>query len=500
MPAEPRARRSALLIAGTLAAAAAAIVTTLMIPPIVGLADNGDFDRVMLPAGLRSLAGTFEDRYFRWMQPRFAHAAPTADVSGYRSSEIPLARAAAAASRLTGASLFDIRFLGAIHASLLLLALALLVAAGRDLLAPAQALAAALLVFFFTDPGYIAAFQSLYPQAASLPFLLLTAGVAALAIRSGRLTGAALPAYFLCAALFVTSKPQESVQALLLAPLGIRLAWPGSGRFSRAAALLLAAAVGILAWGYYRSSQASSGWLTRYNQLFFEILPNSPDPARDLEELGLDPALARFVRVNAWAPESPARLPAVREFLEPRSGRTSPRMLYLRHPGRALDAVRRASRASFRLQAPELGQFAKESGAPPLARAHGIWSDRREGLSGLSVLFALLGGTLGAAAATYRRTPARGRLFREALVVLVAMAAGAFLTAALGDWHNDLERHLYAFHAMCDLILVADAAWLTQALVSWRMRRGAHGAPHAPRLGRGAHGTTRDPRLAPRAD
>jgi hypothetical protein len=466
MHAEPRSRRSALLVIAALAAASAAIAATLMIPPIVGLADNGDFDRVMLPAGLRSLAGSFEDRYFRWMQPRFAHGSRTADVSGYRTSEILLARAAVAASRMTGASLFDVRFLGALHAGLLLLALGLLVASAADLVAPAQTLAALLLVFFFTDPGYLAAFQSLYPQAASLPFLLLTAGVAALAIRRGRLAGAALPAFFLCAALFVTSKPQESVQALLLAPLGVRLAWPGASRVSRVAALLLAAAVGILAWGYYRSSQASSGWLTRYNQLFFEILPNSPDPGRDLEELGLDPSLARFARVTAWAPGSPARLPAVREFLEPRSGKTSPRMLYLRHPGRAVDALRRASRTSFDLQAPELGQFAKESGAPPLARARGIWSDWRARLSGLPFLSALLGGTLAAAAATYRGASARGRLFREALAVLVAMAAGAFLTAALGDWHNDLERHLYAFQAMCDLILVADTAWLAQILAS----------------------------------
>jgi hypothetical protein len=471
MHAVPRSRRSALLIVGTLAAAAAAIVTTLMLPPIVGLADNGDFDRVMLPAGLRSLAGAFEDRYFHWMQPRFAHAPRTADVSGYRTSEILLTRLAVAASKRTGASLFDVRFLGAVHASLLILALALLVAAGRDLVAPAQALAAVLLVFFFTDPGYLAAFQSLYAQAASLPFLLLTAGVAALGIRRGRLSGWTLPTYFLCAALFVTSKPQESVQALLLAPLGVRLAWPGASRAARGAALVLAAGLALLAWRYYASSQASSGWLTRYNQLFFEILPNSPDPARDLEELGLDPSLARFARVKAWAAESPAHIPSVREFLEPRSGKTSPRMLYLRHPGRAVDALRRASRASFHLQAPELGQFAKESGAPPLARARGMWSDWRERLSGLPALFVLLGGTLVAAAATYQRASPRGRLLREALAVLVAMATGAFLAAALGDWHVDIERHLYAFHAMCDLILATDAAWIVQAFASRRTVR-----------------------------
>ena len=468
MRAEPRSRRSALLVAGTLAAAAAAIVTTLMLPPIVGLADNGDFDRVMLPAGLRSLEGTFENRYFHWMQPRFAYAPRAADVSGYRTSEIFLARAAVAASRVAGAPLFDVRFLGAVHAAVLLLALGLLVAAGRDLVAPAQALAAILLVFFFTDPGYLAAFQSLYAQAASLPFLLLTAGVAAVGIRRGRLSGWTLPAYFLSAALFVTSKPQESVQALLLAPLGVRLAWPGGSRAARTAGLVFAAGLALLAGRYYASSQASSGWLTRYNQLFFEILPNSPDPASDLRELGLDPSLARFARVTAWAPESPAHDPAVREFLEPRSGKRSPRMLYLRHPGRAVETIRRAARVSFQLHPPELGNYARESGAPPLARARGPWSDLRARLSGLPALFVLFGGTLIAVAATYLRASVAGRLFREGLAALVAMAAGAFVAASLGDWHVDIERHLYSFHGMCDLILVADAVWLIQSLAERR--------------------------------
>ena len=44
------------------------------------------------------------------------------------------------------------------------------------------------------------------------------------------------------------------------------------------------------------------------------------------------------------------------------------------------------------------------------------------------------------------------------------MASGAFLASAIGDFHGELERHLYIFHALCDLILIADLAWLTSAL------------------------------------
>jgi hypothetical protein len=466
----PRSRRNFVLVAGTLAAAAASLTVLLFVPPAVGLADNGDFDRVAIPAGLAPLSRAPEDRFFRWMQPRFAYVPPAADISGFRTSESLLVEGAVRAARiLSDAPHFDIRFLGVLHAALLLAALGLIVAACRDLSGPAQAAAAALAVVFFTDAGYAAPFQSLYSQTASLLFLLATAAVAAEAVRRGGLRGAWLPAYFLCAAIFVTSKPQESVQAILLAPFGVLLAWAGTRRSRvRAVAIGLALALCALAFRYYTSSQASSGWLTRYNTIFREILPHSPDPRRDLAELGLDPDLARFAGVSAWVPESPARRPEVRAYLAPGSGKPSPRMFYLRHPDRLAGVLGRAAAHSFLLQPDDLGHFAKESGAPPFSRAAALWSDVRIRLSGAVFPALLLGVTLAAAGVTWRRAGPRGRLFRLGLAVLVSMAAGAFLVSALGDPGIETARHLYTFQAMCDLILLADAAWLVQSLAARR--------------------------------
>ena len=468
MPSGPPSRRSALLVAGALAAAAAAIVTILMIPPIVGLADNGDFDRVGTPSGLVSVHARPEDRFYSWMQPRFAYAPRTADLSAFRTSETCLVEIAIAAAKLLSrAPRFDVRFLGTVHAALLLVALGMLVHAAGILPAAAQAAAAVLLVFFFTDPGYLAPFQSLYSQTASLLFLLLTAAIVARSIGHGRLAGAWMPAYFLAAAFFVCSKPQESIQAILLAPLGVRLAWPGTRR-ARAGAVLFALLLSALAWRYYRSAEASSGWLSRYNMLFLDLLPASPDPRRDLEEIGLDPSLARYAGVSAWVPESPSQFPEVREFLEPRSGKTSPRTLYLRHPKRLAARIVEAAQSSYLLRPRDLGNFARESGAPARARAHGAWSAFRLRFSGLVWPTVLLVGTLAACAITYVRAGPRGKLSREALAVLVAMAAGAFLVVAFGDAELETGRHLYAFQAMCDLILAADVVWIVQVLASRR--------------------------------
>ena len=68
------------------------------------------------------------------------------------------------------------------------------------------------------------------------------------------------------------------------------------------------------------------------------------------------------------------------------------------------------------------------------------------------------------AIATYRGASPQGRLFREGVIVAVAMSALAFGVCLLTNAPPDFSRVFYVAEALCDLVLVADAAWLAQAL------------------------------------
>ena len=96
--------------------------------------------------------------------------------------------------------------------------------------------------------------------------------------------------------------------------------------------------------------------------------------------------------------------------------------------------------------------------------------DQREVSGGLAAgilwMTLLFGGNLAAALLTYRRAGPRGRLFREGVVLAVAMAGLAFAVCAFAQTPPDAARSLYAFHALCDLLLIADAAWLTRTLLA----------------------------------
>lgn len=465
-------RENRVLAALVLSAAAMLAGSQLFLSPIVGLADNGDFLKVMAPAGLGYLSDRYDVRYWSWALKKFAIIEPAPAPDDAASSEILLATAAVEGSRLlVSPRIFDIRALGAIHCVLLLGFLFLVGAGVRLLPLSARWTASILAVFFFTDVGYIAPFNSLYTQVASLLFFLLAAGIMAVAIRDGGLEGPALVAFFLCAALFVVSKPQESVQAPILALLGCRMAGVVWRRgWKQPAAWLAAALCGMAIWYYAEIPRRTIREVGLYHSVFMELLVTSPHPGRDLSDLGLDPELARYAGVTAYAPDAPLAVPAFRHAFFERFGYASLLRFYLSHPGRLLARVRRAGRFAFQLRPGNLGNFDQASGRPSLAMSHRVaaWSAARSRLGphgGILWIALLVAGNVVAAARFGLGMPGR-RLFCDALLALCAMAMLEFLVCSFADYLGDVSRHLYVFQAMWDLLLIIDGVWLVWAVGS----------------------------------
>ncbi len=462
------------IVAGALLAALLALASILLRPPVVGLADNGDYIRVMGYAGFDHSTEAWGDRYLSFLRTTYRVLPVGWFRSGYLSSEIPLALAARFVGLALGrGGLFDLRTMGAVHVGLLLLGMGLILRACRELEPAAQILGAALLVFFFTDVGYVAPFNSFYSQTASLLFLMLAAGVAAEAIRRGGLEGPwRTAAYFLCAAAFVTSKPQEAIQGPVLALLGVRLAAGLAGRRSRRAAVALAIGLCALSLWYGRRAPVSLREAALYQVVFAEVLPHSPDPAADAAALGLDPDWLRYSGTNAFQADTPLRDSVFRvRFLEA-IGYRKIVGFYARHPRRFAERVRRISQKLWTLR-PSYGNLEKSEAHPTrtLTDRGSAWSRWRLRLFGaqpVASLALLLGGNAAWCLATYRRATLRGRLLRETILAAAVMSATAFVVCLVTNAPPDFSRVFYSGEALCDLLIVADAAWVVQAIAAER--------------------------------
>jgi hypothetical protein len=464
--------RSRLVVASAVAVAAAILTMQLVIPPIIGLANNGDFDRVMSSAGFGYVGNTRSENFVNWVLPRYRLVAR--QPGSFFSSETLLALAAAGVARAFGAGTFDIRLLGVVHALLLLWAIGLMVRSAGDLSIGVQCLVAMLLVFLFTDVGYAAPFNSLYTQTASFLFFMLTCGLAAEAIRRGKLNGALCAGYFVCGALFIASRPQEAVHGPVLAVLGLSLGGFPRGRWWRAPAVWLG--VLLCAWSLwcYGSTPDSYRRLALYNTLFRELIPNSPDPARDLADLGLDPSLVRFAKRSPYPLDSPYHEAAFQAQVFGPYTYGALLRFYALHPARLGSLIERTLPSAFRLRPLVLANYTQESGKPSrtMTTRFAWWSDLKLRFArGAAVWLALLlGGNAALCVSGYRRSAHRGRQARQGIAALVVMAVLEYGVAALADIPGDLARHLYVFHAMCDVMIVVDAAWIA-SLASRRTAR-----------------------------
>ncbi|RGB65588.1 hypothetical protein [Provencibacterium massiliense] len=202
-------------------AAAVIMLATLFLPPVVGMADNGDFFRVIDDAGLYKFDRYEKDQYFNYFAKEFGVFQYFKEYGEpFFSSQMPFVRAAMHLDRLfTGDSgVFDVRFLGALFCLWGLLAIYLLVdyaAYGRP--RSEGYLIAALAVFFFADTGYIAYFNSFFAEGlVMVSFLTCLASI--LLIDQHRYNPYLLLAVFFVSGLVLCSAKQQN------APLGFLLA------------------------------------------------------------------------------------------------------------------------------------------------------------------------------------------------------------------------------------------------------------------------------------
>jgi hypothetical protein len=423
---------------------AAIVVYQSMIPPVVGLGNNGDFGKI---SGHFSMGypPNIEHRYAplkMQFEPRYEYHAE------FRSTENLLAIAAVRVSSIVSKTGdFDMRCIGAIHAALFLLAIWLLLPVLAFFFSPfVRLLILFAIAVVLCDVMYVAVFNSFYMDASALVFLPLTAVLflrSFLWQRRGDLIGLAI-----CAALLAGAKPQHAILALPIAALLIayrkRLGSPAGVWMAVAGVIGAASYTAVAAPGDYRSNQ----W---YDVIFLGILPYSPAPTQDLLELGLDPSYVAYSRTSAYYANSGFSNPEFTKTFHQRASGASVMRFYSRHPARAFQLLIRGFDDAGGTR-PNLGNFDPGEGLPPLARsrAFAFWSGFREWIfsrHGLRYFWVTI--ALQALLLLRSRRPWLTAPICLSIAVLLAAAIAGLADAA------EAPRHFTVFCELEDVSLIA---------------------------------------------
>ena len=431
---------------------AAILGIQLFVPPSVGLANNGDFPKVM---GLFDLGGPRGDEYgyVDWVY-RFDPVYHW--QSGFYSSETFIAAAPIGLSHaLSKSGSFDLRWMGLVHGLLFLLAVYLM----EDLLNPAEGwrwyVLWAFILIAFGDVMYVSYFSSVYMDAASYVFLMLSV-VLFLRAAAWRRKSDAI-GLVICVALMLLSKSQHAILGLWIAPLFAvfgRSLWPGKARLFAIVSTTIVCAAALAGLELVPLDYAAHEY---YSVIFWQVLPHSKNVNADLASLGLDESYAKFVGTHAFSPGSGFRDPSFADAFKRRTSFSRLGWYFVTHPREAYLTLDSALGEGGR-QRPVMANFDRSRGSPPFteSRSFALWSDTKRALfheHGVryGIGYALVIGF--ACAMAISRRNALPAVLVAGVVAIAGMGVTEVLIASLAD-AVDVTRHYFIAGALFDLELL----------------------------------------------
>ncbi len=428
-------------------AAATILAYQLFVPPIVGMADQGDFRRMIGRFGYGPEQHQPVPSYMyvaRKYVPDPSYRSPEWEQV---SSEYLFVGASFALNRVVSKDgKWDIILMGLIHGASYLVAFMQLLHVTRSSQVRVFLWIAILVVL--TDVACVAYFNSFYAEPASLIFFMLLAAESIEMHNSERISLPVLFRWTLWAIMLVLAKPQNAGVGLVAAMFAIHLrTWTGRAAWLSCALIFTSIAISIA------TAPAEMKNACTYNLVFKAILPESRDPAADLRALGLDSRLQDYSGTGPWSPKT-VFLPltksgAIGHVVTQRTVL----QFYLRRPARLWRHIK-AMLPIAMLSRPEYGNFERSAGYAPMARSQSfaLWSDCHERVfTPVAKFFVLLLPLPAVTLAVWRRLRTRSLEYFAALCAACLMS---FLAAIFGDaWDN--VKHLFLFNVMIDACLLA---------------------------------------------
>ncbi|MCR4435938.1 MAG: hypothetical protein QHH06_08845 [Clostridiales bacterium] len=458
--------------------AAAVMISMLMVKPIIGVADNGDFSRIMGQTGLEYISSDRSDRYFGYVNREYKMTHEAAPGRGYFSSEVLLVWLAKLlnCTFTLQKQIFDIRFLSFIYICTLLLSFYLIIKSAKGDAPLLNIAAAAAFIFTFTDIAYISYFNSFYGEAVSFSFLLLSTGWALWLARQQKYPVAALAAFFTAALFFVAAKVQYAPVGLLVAFFGIRLMGLRKDKVWRFSIAFFCALMVVASMTSYLSVPEGIRVCNKYQTVFYGVLKDSPDPRKDLEELGMDPGLAVLAGTNYFMQQYPLDIkdPAFSKEISEKVNPLKIALFYAKHPSRFLRKLQTAAKYGFDIMQ-GFGNYEKAPGIEygKTAKSLGLWSNLRLKILPRSLGFVASFYAVYFAVLLIRRKKAdttQLKLFLEILMLIGLIGASQFVVPLIGDGEADLSKHMFLFNVCFDMMLVVSFTGLLNAAAGWLKR------------------------------
>lgn len=456
--------------------AAVICIITIYLPPVHGVADQGDFERVMMPAGLDFINKNAHNFYEFIEQKYLMHFTYQYDMLLYPLRLLTIIPVTSYIYPITIAKIFcifcghfDTRILAAVMCISYIITCTLILRHIRTGQKFIDIILYALVLFIFFDGVTITMFNSMYGQSMMTLSMAIFILATILIIQNiNNLCRAHFIFLFIGCLLLLGSK----LQCVVFLPLMI-IMWLYIMRrtgFYKITIILLCLTVWHGAGGYIINSSMLNED-TQYNSVFYGILKDSANPSEDLQALGLSPSLAADAGKHAYLDESEYKYPPHSDELKiefyDKMSNVKLIKFYITHPTRLMSAMEKTANHTFYNKI-DLGTYSSSSGMPTGSSSYrcAIWNSIVDKLP-KTLWFILPVYLLFIAGGLYEAIKYKN-LYAYLFLMLLAMGALQFPMPYLGNGNADITKQLYLFNEIFYIGIVVSLIYILKRLFGFK--------------------------------
>ncbi len=434
---------------------AAALVWILLVNPIAGVADNGDFARVLMP---NFMTVTEDTSYFDVLTEEYSIINPLPIIyPSYVDTHIFPVLAAKMLNVLTySRQIFNIRYMSLVYIILFALAMRFVLRGFKTDKAYKNIILSALFVFMFANTSNTLYFGSLYAEPAAFVFFFAAAGCLRICTAAEQPSVNRYVAALVFAFLFFGSKMQYAPLAVLMIPVSVYAV-----RIFREykARIIAVTAVGVAAClSFYMFQPSYLDEVTTFDSVFCGIVTDEETAAEYLDDLGLPREYAVLAGMDGFRDEYPIDIESeeFRENFYDKVGKGTIVKFYLTHPKKFLEMLQKTADVCYENQPTYLGnRTAAFSAEKQTYTAFRHYCDLKLKLfpKNFWVIALFFAAYFAWLIYRFKKSGARGRLWLLFMMAAVVFAAIQYVLPTVGNGGADLSKQLYMFNVVLDFML-----------------------------------------------
>ena len=452
-------------------------IAVLFIKPQVGIADQGDFYRIISVSGLSLLDADINNpsfaRFYDYIVTDYKISSIDDDCTTiFYCSLRYLIILITSICKLLGKTVFRTQYLAIIYSILYILAFTFILKSLNVKDKIKLSLVSLLILFIFFDGNYLIWFNSLYGEPMMLVTLLLFI-VSVInyihckyIIKDPKKIWLKIVFVLLTASFFLGSKLQVFTCLPFVVFLVGKIIWDNKRILNKRSLISLCILL-CLVIAYPIGIGANSNCLnvdTQYNSVFYGILNDSKTPKQDLIDLGLNPDMAIEAGKHAYLPESeyvkyvPNTEITNQEFYSKMSNAKLVKF-YLTHPARLLKGMEYTASKAF-YTSTGLGKCYQSYSEIPITEFNRFtgWSYFRENMLPRNLLFIISVYLIIFLFSLYKyvKNKSNSEMKTKILLLWTIMLIGAiqFPMPFVGNGKADTAKQLFLFNFIFDGLLL----------------------------------------------